>query len=205
MCEQLLWSWHKSRKRLIPLDNHHWGWRHLTLQQSEDQYPNCTQHIKCVSCDTPRRKFEYSRLLNDWHILISKPPRKYQVRLWFNRSPGRRPSSLGLSGRFPEVLKLRIQLDEGMRDERWYGCWTKNSGIPNPKNGWWKFHGSNPIKMDDLGVKPPLFLVQHPYHLSSKNHGNMPMCDCKVMSSNQPCWICFMSVGAFKSLTKLLA
>ncbi len=77
----------------------------------------------------PKTKNLNTRLLNDCHILISKPPRKYQVRLWFNHpkscfffkrrfrwSPGRRPSSLGLSGRFPEVLKLRIQF---MGNEGW--------------------------------------------------------------------------------------
>lgn len=58
------------------------------------------------------------------HIHTLKLRRKYQVRLWFNLpksdgvvlinvswrwSPGPKPSSLGLSGRFPEGVNLRSQ------------------------------------------------------------------------------------------------
>ena len=36
---------------------------------------------------------------------------------------------------------------------------SKNTGTPK----WMVKIMEDPIKMDDLGVKPPLFLVQHPY------------------------------------------
>ena len=59
------------------------------------------------------------------------------------------------------LLMPRFRFCEGFTSR--YGCWTKKRGKTVKPPKWMVYFMEKPIRMDDLGVKMPLFLVQHPY------------------------------------------
>ena len=62
------------------------------------------------------------------------------------------------------IHRIRFQQPQVFSAKKHSWCFRK-IGVYTPK--WMVKIMENPIKMDDLGGKPPLFLVQHPVALDS--------------------------------------